>query len=343
MNSQPVPYSSQWDPDASDTRDDCGPASIKMVLGFYKKTVTTNDVFAKTGAPKDALISIPQMQNAITAYGFTSQFYVGKTIDDLKAWIDQGVIPIVLVHYGDLSSRQDKGFAGGHFLPMVGYRDDAIVCNDPDFYAPLRGDGDHHGYTLTDFVKAWKNATIDGNPANSCLVIFPKNTPAMVEVPADTYPKLIDKCNNRDQIYAYLGVPGDPIESNIDKPKAVIDGYKNLATGLQGQLSKAQEEAKNEKERADRIEQTTGTSATTDAARIDALEKSQKAFDLERESLKGQIEEFAKAKGTALIENAALKTKLTQEQAKAGSTLELVDVLGLLFDKIRRSVTLKKT
>lgn len=335
--SYPVPYKSQWDPDANDSRDDCGPTSASMVLEFLDgKKRTSNEVFVKTGAAKDQAITIPQLQNAIAQYGFTSQFYVGQTIEQLKAWIDKGIIPIALVHYGDLSSRQDKGFSGGHFFPVVGYRNDAIIANDPDFYAPLRGDGDHHGYLLTDFINAWKNATKDANPANSYLVIFPKNTKKMVEVPADDYPKLIDKCNNRDSLYDLLGVPKDPIESNIDKPRAVIEGYKNLATGLQRQLSEATTQVANYKEKADRIQQTADTTAKTDKARIDALENSQKAFDLERESLKGQIDQFAKDKGTLTIENGALKIKLAQEQTKSGSTLEIPELVNLLVAKILR-------
>lgn len=333
---QPVPYKSQWDPDASDTRDDCGPTSISMVLEFYDgKKRTSNEVFQKTGAAKDALISITQMQNAITAYGYKSQFYVGQTLAQLKAWVDKGIIPIVLLHYGDLSSRQDKGFSGGHFLPVVGYRDGIIIANDPDFYAPLRNDGDHHGYLESDFINAWKNAPKDGgNPANSYLVIFPKDTPSMVEVPADVYPKLIDKCNNRDAVWAELGLPKDPVKSNADDALAVIGGYRSLAKGLQNQLSEAQTKVANYKEKAERIQQTADASAKTDKERIDALEKSQRTFDIERESLKGQIEKFAQDKGTMAIENAGLKTKLLQEQTKSGSTLEISDLINLLIAKI---------
>lgn len=309
-----VAYKSQWDPDASETRDDCGPCSISMNLNYFGENTTTNQVFGKTGAAIDALITAQQMMTAVAAYGYKSAFLTGQTVAQLKAYLDQGLPVIALVHYGAFSSRQDQGFRGGHFFLVVGYRDDGYFINDPDFYAPLRNDGDHHFYTKADFESGWSTASIDGNPNNAYIVISKKtDVPTEnVMVPKDTFTKLVTKSTNRDDVYALLGLPADPVVTNIDAPTAVIGGLKNLATGLQRQLGEAQTLASNEKERADRIQQTAETSAKTDAARISALESAQTAWEKERESLKGQLEQFAKDKGNALIEAAAWKTKYDQ-------------------------------
>ena len=343
----PVVYKSQWDNDAGQTDDDCGPACIAMELNYQGEQLTIDQVFAKTGAGKNQLISIAQMQNAISQLGYTSTFYTGQTKSQLISLLDSGYNPIALVHYGDFSSRQDKGFSGGHFMLVVGYQANGVYVNDPDFWGNYRNDGDHHFYTWADFLNGWNNCPNDGgNPANSYLVIAKKHattTPSgqTMEIDAALYPKLIDKCNNRDDLYKYLGTPLEPIETNIDKPKAVIEGYKNLATGLDRQLAEAKIQVENYKEKAERIEQTYASSATTDKERITALEKAQIAWEKERESLKGQIESFAVAKGEIAIELATQKTltqewKAKYEQAVGGmtDTLTIGNMIVLLLKKL---------
>lgn len=55
-----VPYKSQWDKDAIGTTNDCGPASIAMILNYYGLNVGTDDVFRATGAGQ-GLISFKQI------------------------------------------------------------------------------------------------------------------------------------------------------------------------------------------------------------------------------------------------------------------------------------------
>jgi len=334
----PVPYSSQWDSDASLSKDDCGPASIKMILNFFGENLTIDEIFKKTGASVNSLISIPQMITAINAYGYKARYVTGQTIDQLKSYLSQGIPTIALVHYGALSSRQDKGFAGGHFFDVVGFRDDGYFVNDPDFYAPLRDQGDHHFYTKSDFEKSWSSCSLDGNPNNSLLIIDKKGGTPMadtIQVDKNTYGMLVNKSTERDAIRTYLGLPLDPLDDKATKVRESIDGLKNVATGLQRQLSTAQTETANYKEKADRIQQTSDATAKTLQDRIDALESAQKSFDTERESLKGQIDQFAKDKGNLAIELENTKTLLKQEQSKSCASLTLGDVVLLFWEKIK--------
>lgn len=161
-----------------------------------------------------------------------------------------------------------------------------------------------------------------------------------MQVDDATFKMLVAKSTNRDELYDQLGVPRDPVEPTTDKPRAVIEGYKNLATGLQRQLDQKAAELTNKEEQVDRIKQTYEASAKTDGERIAALEKAQSAWEKERELLKGQVDGFAKDKGELTIA-LATQTTLTQEwktkaeQAAAGSaaSLNLGDVLVLLFKK----------
>jgi predicted double-glycine peptidase len=170
-----VRYKSQWDDDAKASNNDCGPASIAMILNYYGLNVTTDQVFAKTGAD-GGLISIAKMQNAIINLGYESEFKKNISVDDLKNYINQDIPVIALVHYGSLNSTQDKNFKGGHFFDVVGYRDDGYFVNDPNFKGSLRQDGDHHFFTKSEFEKAWKDCSLDNNPINSVLIIKRKQS-----------------------------------------------------------------------------------------------------------------------------------------------------------------------
>lgn len=183
MINLPVIYSSQWDPDASeDHADDCGPTCIKMILNFYGGNYTINQIFEKTGATAGQLITFAQMFNAINSCGFKYEYLTGQTPQKLQSLLDKGVLAIALVHYGNLSSRQDQRYQGAHFVTPVGYRDDGYFVNDPDFWGSFRQDGDHHFFTKTDFETAWGNCKLDGNPNNSLLVIYPK-VPVVLPTP----------------------------------------------------------------------------------------------------------------------------------------------------------------
>lgn len=171
-----VPYKSQWDSDADKTGNDCGPASIAMILNYFGENLTTNQVFDKTGADQ-GLISVSQMQKAISAFGYSSMRKLSQTPVLLKSYIDQNLPVIALVHYGSLNSVQDKAFKGGHFFVVVGYRDDGYFVNDPNFKGSLRFQGDHHFFTKAEFEKAWQDCTLDGNQPNSLIVINRKNNP----------------------------------------------------------------------------------------------------------------------------------------------------------------------
>jgi len=166
-----VPYKSQWDDDARGTINDCGPASVAMILNFYGLNVTTDEVFGRTGAGS-GMISVQQLQQAIASYGFSSRYIKGSSPTELKRLIDNGIPVICLVHYGDLSSRQDKNFIGGHFLVVSGYHRDGYYCKDPDFWGDFRKDGEHN-YLKAEFEAAWVNASQDGNPPNALIYIEP--------------------------------------------------------------------------------------------------------------------------------------------------------------------------
>lgn len=180
----PVPYKSQWDDDARGTANDCGPSSISMILNYYGEQTTTDQIYKATGAGL-GLITIAQMQKAITSHGYDSQFKQNVSIEELKGLLDKNIPVIALVHYGSLNSVQDKTYKSGHFFVVVGYRSDGYYVNDPNFKGEFRAHGDHHFFTKDEFEKAWSDCYLDKNPNNSILIIVkrPVATPTLPITP----------------------------------------------------------------------------------------------------------------------------------------------------------------
>lgn len=234
-----VPYKSQWDPDANQTKNDCGPTSIAMALAFMGITTTTDEVFRRTGAGQ-GFITIQQLLTAISSYSYIPHVEVGISFDRIKQLIDQNIPVIALVHYGDLSSRQDKGFAGPHLFLVVGYRDDTVFVNDPDFFAQFRQDGDHHAYPIGEFISAWANATQDGNLANQIIWIEPhtQQQPTVVtpdlaacqQQVADEIKKKNDTWQELQQVKVQL----DTANKQVKDYATERDGFTTQITSLQG-------------------------------------------------------------------------------------------------------------
>lgn len=221
MKNLTVPYKSQWDADANQTQSDCGPASAAMILQYYGVNVTTDEFYAKTKAGK-GVIPVQLILNAIGEYGFKCAYYTNKSIDSLKSYIDRDIPVIALVHYGDFSSRQDKRYVGGHFFTVVGYRDDGVFVNDPDFWDKYRGDGDHHFYTWDEFTKGWSNCGQDTNPNNSFIVIFRKEEENTIKILKSQFEELVRKSTVADKVGEILKK-----EINLD---VIVGEVKRLVT-----------------------------------------------------------------------------------------------------------------
>lgn len=166
-----VPYKSQWDNDAADSRTDCGPASLAMVIEYFTgKKVKTNEVLAATGAQKDKLISFSQLIEAGKQFGVDLWYTKGKDLAYIEDKLRNGIPLIALVKYKYLISRQDKNYNLGHFLVVVGMDDDAVIVHDPNFWGEFRPHGEYHRYTKQEFLEAWGKNHEDKNPDYSLLV-----------------------------------------------------------------------------------------------------------------------------------------------------------------------------
>lgn len=174
-----VPYISQWDTNASYSKNDCIPVSSAMLIAYYKGNISPDEISKKIGVA--GLVNFPQIQTALASFSYKILGASFKTIADLKKSIDSGVPFIAILHYGDLPNRQDT-YTGGHAVVVTGYDDKNIYVNDPNFWGDRREEGNNKMYPITSFDKAWQSKADGNNPGNFWYfdLPVPGNSLAMV-------------------------------------------------------------------------------------------------------------------------------------------------------------------
>jgi hypothetical protein len=154
--SLPVPYLSQWGPDAGRSRGDCGPACVAMVARFYGAGHVTVDqaAIAAGQPPGSASTNIGQLRTALTSFGVAGSFVSPLPADRLRAELNGGRPVIALLDYEHIPGRQDTAYTDNHFMVVVGYRNGAFLVNDPDWQGTRVQEGDHWRLAEADLIKA---------------------------------------------------------------------------------------------------------------------------------------------------------------------------------------------
>lgn len=170
-----IPYKSQYDPDANEFRNDCGPACLAMVLGGYGISASTNSVHRRTGVQGDRYVSITQLTNAASTYGVMFDYFYAWNVPQLIQTVRTGKPVIALVHYGAWSQMNpgistQNAFQGPHFVVIVGADDRMIYVNDPLWKEERRAQGFRKAWTHAQFLAAWSSCHLDGNRDCSGIV-----------------------------------------------------------------------------------------------------------------------------------------------------------------------------
>jgi predicted double-glycine peptidase len=128
----------------------CGPTSTTMVLQYYGKDVTLDQVKALTkthwygGSGKEVGMTSPDyIVRALKQYGFKAKLK-NDNLDEVRYEISQNRPVIVLVRSGKNT---------WHYMVAIGYNEDKFVFSDPGFGQYLHIENKH-------FELAWNH---DGN------------------------------------------------------------------------------------------------------------------------------------------------------------------------------------
>ncbi len=211
-----VPYRSQWDDDANKSTTDCGPACLAMVLDYYGEHVSIDKLFSATGVQPGRYVGFGQLQQVSRDYGVTFTYGANFKLNDLKRWVDEGKPAIALVKYSHWSqikpgSSTQDGFTGPHFVVVVGYGDDNIYINDPNYWSPRREEGHRKAWSEALFNLAWSNVGTASlpNPNNSVIVptVGKSDEGAPVGGTDDTVP--VSGTDDTANVIIYTVQPGD--------------------------------------------------------------------------------------------------------------------------------------
>lgn len=140
-----IPYRSQWDPDANQRRNDCGPACVAMVLDAFGKHVEINQLsqidISDDGTTATELISLLARNGVIhprRVAAFTPP-------------------AICLVRYSGFAraSVQDKRYTGWHWVVLLDIDPQKVIVHDPDWWGSRRDEGASHVFSRAEWDAAF--------------------------------------------------------------------------------------------------------------------------------------------------------------------------------------------
>lgn len=230
-----IPYKSQYDPDAGEFRNDCGPASLAMVLQAFGISASTNAVYRKTGAIANHYVSVAQLMRAALSYGLPFDYFHSWTIPQLIEALRKGKGIIALVHYGawsqiSLGISTQNTFQGPHFVTVVGADDQSIYVNDPLWKDSRRSQGYRKAWTHAQFYAAWGSNHEDGN--RDCSGIMTQQTVPTAPYGSGAWAPIVEfildaQTIARIRAWTYFNNAPQP---NLDNP-ATVNAYLTVMGG----------------------------------------------------------------------------------------------------------------
>ncbi|MDO8574586.1 MAG: cysteine peptidase family C39 domain-containing protein [bacterium] len=116
----------------------CGPASLKMVLDYYRVSVAESAVAKAAGASKKEGVSKDDLIKAAKHFGFDAFSKEKSNFGDLRSFIKKEV-PVIV----DWFSEDD-----GHYSVVVDIDKENIVLMDPEL-------GGERKFSLEKFQRLW--------------------------------------------------------------------------------------------------------------------------------------------------------------------------------------------
>jgi hypothetical protein len=174
MIAMQVPYVSQWDETARLSRGDCGIVAACMIALWRGIQTTPDQMLKEAGLPIGRHIyDFPDVIRAGKAVGLRLRYHYPSPWNFIRAELKAGRPVITLLRYGMISHNQDD-FDGSHFWTCIGYDDDNVYVNDPNFWGAYREKGAMRCIPLKEFKKAIGPALLPtGNQPYQSILLVP--------------------------------------------------------------------------------------------------------------------------------------------------------------------------
>ncbi len=187
MIAMQIPYVSQWDETAHLARGDCGIVAACMIALWRGIQTTPDQMLKEAKLPVGRLVyDFPDVIRAAKAVGLELEYHYPATWNVIQAELKAGRQVLPLLKYNLIGGNQDS-FGGAHFWTCIGYDDENVYVNDPDWWGNLREKGAMRKIPLTQFKKAIGPALLaTGNQPYQSIFMVPDDPAARRK----SYPKI---------------------------------------------------------------------------------------------------------------------------------------------------------
>jgi predicted deacylase len=117
----------------------CGPASLKMVLGYFGVAITEKKLADLSGCSPTRGIGAEGLVQAARKLGFHARIKDFCDLDDLHEWVNRKKIPVIVDWFA---------FEGGHYSVVSGIDEENIYLEDPSL-------GHRRALKLSTFKRLW--------------------------------------------------------------------------------------------------------------------------------------------------------------------------------------------
>jgi predicted double-glycine peptidase len=117
----------------------CGPASLKMVLGFLGARISEKKLGQLSGCTQARGIGADGLVRAAKAMGFRAKIRDFCDLKDIDEWVNRKKIPVIVDWFA---------FEGGHYSVVSGIDKENIYLEDPSL-------GHRRAMSLAAFKRLW--------------------------------------------------------------------------------------------------------------------------------------------------------------------------------------------
>ena len=117
----------------------CGPASLKMVLGYLGVDITEKKLALITGCKPSRGVGAESLVCAARKLGFHARVKDFSDLDDIREWVNRKKLPVIVDWFA---------FEGGHYSVVSGIDRENIYLEDPSL-------GHRRALKLSTFMRLW--------------------------------------------------------------------------------------------------------------------------------------------------------------------------------------------
>ncbi len=130
----------------------CGPATLKIVFGYYGIDKSEEDLAKASGWDKDLGIDDKAIKNVAEELGFKVKIKNNSTLKDIENWLKKGVPVIVDWFTRGRSDYSNAAVPDGHYSVVAGLDNNFIYLQDPEI-------GKIRKLAKEDFLSVWFDFT----------------------------------------------------------------------------------------------------------------------------------------------------------------------------------------